>query len=164
MAFCGSCGASVTDGTTICSACGKPIGAAMAAPATAGAGASVAAAPAAASTGGMTSNVAGALAYIWILAIVWLLIEPYKNDKFVRFHSFQSLFFCVALFIMWFPLWIVAIILAFIPFVGHVVAAILFPAYGLAIFVVWLVLIFKAYSNEQFKLPFIGDLAAKQVG
>jgi uncharacterized membrane protein len=33
---------------------------------------------------------------------------------------------------------------------------------GLAFFLLWVVLMYKAYNNEQFKLPVIGDLAAKQ--
>ena len=32
----------------------------------------------------------------------------------------------------------------------------------LAMLAGWLILMFKAYNNEQFKLPVIGDLAAKQ--
>jgi len=31
-------------------------------------------------------------------------------------------------------------------------------------FVGWIFLMIKAYNNEEFKLPIIGDLAAKQAG
>ena len=34
----------------------------------------------------------------------------------------------------------------------------------LAFFVVWLLMMYKAYSNERFLLPFIGPMAAKQAG
>ncbi len=157
MAFCGNCGASVADGTTICSACGKTVGAA-AAPAAGGAPA--AAAPAA-SSGGLTANVAGALAYIWILAVIWLLIEPYKNDKFVRFHSFQSLFLCagaIAFAIVWtiFSILLAIMHLGFLTLIG--------PLIWLAYFVLWIYTVYQAYSNKVFKLPVIGDLAAKQAG
>jgi uncharacterized membrane protein len=32
----------------------------------------------------------------------------------------------------------------------------------LAFFVLWIVLMFKAYNNQMFKLPIIGDFAEKQ--
>ncbi len=95
MAFCAKCGAQMAEGTTFCGSCGAAVAGWSAAPA---------AAPSAASTG-MTSNVAGALAYFaFIPAIVFLVVDPYKNDKFVRFHSFQSIFYCVvviAFHIIW---------------------------------------------------------------
>ncbi len=34
----------------------------------------------------------------------------------------------------------------------------------LAMFAAWVFLMYKAYNNEEFKLPIIGDLAAKQAG
>ena len=48
------------------------------------------------SSGGLESNIAAALAYLPILAIVWLLVEPYSKDRFVKFHSVQSLGLAVA--------------------------------------------------------------------
>jgi len=34
------------------------------------------------------------VAYITIIpAIIFLVMEPYNKNKFVRFHAFQSLFF-----------------------------------------------------------------------
>jgi uncharacterized membrane protein len=35
---------------------------------------------------------------------------------------------------------------------------------GLGLFIVWIILIFKAYNNQEWKLPVIGNLAAKQAG
>jgi len=34
----------------------------------------------------------------------------------------------------------------------------------LAILAYWIFLMYKAYNNEYYKVPFIGDLAAKQAG
>src|SRR5207248_6297558 len=44
----------------------------------------------------MASNVAGMLTYVlgFITGIIFLVIEPYKNDRFVRFHAFQSILYC----------------------------------------------------------------------
>src|SRR5512133_1100563 len=88
--FCGSCGAQMEESAGFCPACGKPAGQAT--------GGGVAAAPApAASSGGLTDNVAGMLAYVTIIpSIVFLVLEPYNKEPFVRFHSFQSVFFFVA--------------------------------------------------------------------
>ncbi|HEY6308600.1 MAG TPA: DUF4870 domain-containing protein [Candidatus Angelobacter sp.] len=117
----------------------------------------------AASTG-MSNNVAGLLCYLfgWLGGLIFLLIEPYKNDKTVRFHAFQSIFFCVALIGVYIVLFVLGIILTVI----HL-GLLMFPIWlvlGLGIFAAWIFLMFKAYSNETFKLPVIGDLAAKQAG
>jgi uncharacterized membrane protein len=142
--FCSACGAAMPDGAVACPACGKAKDAA--------------AAPAAASTGGMTDNVAGLLAYITIIpSIIFLVMEPYNKNRFIRFHSFQNIFFCVA----WIVLWIALSIIAQIPVLGWL-TLIIWPLIGLGGFIVWIVLILKAYQGQMFKLPVIGDMAAKQ--
>src|SRR6202167_2215610 len=94
MAFCNMCGAQIADGTTVCAACS---GRAAVAPA--------------ASAPGLADNVAGMLAYVTIIpAIIFLVMEPYNKSKFVRFHSFQCLFFCVALIVVQIGLSILAIV------------------------------------------------------
>ena len=154
MAFCAKCGAQMAEGTTFCGSCGAPVG-----------GAAPAAAPSAASTG-LTSNAAGALAYFtFIPAIIFLVVDPYKNDKFVRFHSFQSIFFAVvwvAFHIVWMILTGILGILT-LGFLG-----LLMGMLGLVIFLIffafWIFLMYKAYQNETYRAPIIGDLAAKQAG
>jgi len=154
MAFCAKCGAQMAEGTTFCGSCGAATG-----------GAAPAAAPSAASTG-LTSNAAGALAYFtFIPAIIFLVVDPYKNDKFVRFHSFQSIFFAVvwvAFHIVWMILTGILGILT-LGFLG-----LLMGMLGLVIFLIffafWIFLMYKAYQNETYRAPIIGDLAAKQAG
>lgn len=113
----------------------------------------------------MTDNVAGALCYLLglITGILFLALAPYNQSKFVRFHAFQSIFFNV----FWIALWIVEMILSAIlhtilPFgVG-----LLFALLGLVILLggllIWIFLLYKAYSNEKYMLPVIGALADKQ--
>ena len=103
------------------------------------------------SSGGLESNVAAALAYLPILAIVWLLVEPYSKDRFVKFHSVQSLGLAVASIG-------VSIVLGMIPILGWILLIFL----PLGMFVVWILCAVKAYQNEKFKLPLIGDFAEKQ--
>ena len=138
VAFCATCGTPIADGTA-CPKC-------------AGAGGQGAAAGA-----GLADNVAGALAYLTIIpAILFLVLEPFNKKRFVRFHAFQSIFFFVA--------WIVIDI--GLTFIGHIpfLGLLLWPLVGLALFVVWLVLVLKAYQGQMFKLPVIGDMAEKQAG
>lgn len=143
MAFCASCGAQLPADGSNCPACGKAAGQS--------AGGGTAATPAA-TAGGLQDNVAGMLAYVTIIpAIIFLVVAPYNQNKFIRFHSFQCIFLCVAIFA-------VDIILAFIPFIGWM----LYPLVSLAWLAVAIICALKAYGGQKFKLPVIGDLAEKQ--
>jgi uncharacterized membrane protein len=121
------------------------------------------AAPAPASGGGLQDNVAGLLVYlIGILAIVFLLIEPYNKNKFVRFHCFQCIFYWVAVIALSIALAVLSIILGMMH-LGVILLA-LYPLFWLAVLVAWIMLMVKAYQGQKWKLPFIGDLAEKQAG
>lgn len=170
MAFCPNCGSQVADNVAFCPTCGKAVGQASA-------GGAVAAQPTpppppppvytapAVSAAPMEENVAGMLAYITIIpAIIFLLVEPYNKNSFIRFHSFQCLFFHLAVFVIDIALLIVASILHLIPFIGWFVAALMWPLIGLAFFGIWILLMIKAYQHQIYKLPIIGDVAAKQAG
>ena len=100
---------------------------------------------------GIKPNVAGLLCYLvgWITGLIFLLIE--KESKFVRFHAIQSISIYVVLFVVY-------LIFMFIPVIGLIVDILL----GLGMFVLWIVLMYKAYQGEKFKLPIIGDFAEKQ--
>jgi len=92
------------------------------------------------------------LAYVtFIPAIIFLLLEPYSRNRFIRFHSFQCIFLSVALFV-------IHIVLMFIPIIGWLISLFV----SLAALVLWIVLLIKAYQGQKFKVPFIGDLAEKQ--
>jgi uncharacterized membrane protein len=114
---------------------------------------------------GMQNNVAGALCYITIVGIIFLFIEPYNKNRFIRFHAFQSIFFAVGWVVVWIAFVILSVILGII---SHGLSAcITFPMWlicGLGLFIVWIILIVKAYGNQEWKLPIIGALAAKQAG
>ena len=119
--------------------------------------------PAPASTSsGLADNIAAALAYITIVpAIVFLVLEPYNRIPLVRFHSFQSIAFCIAAFVLQVALMISDAFLHFIPgsFILFSAAHLLL---GLGLFIAWLIAILKAFKGEWFKLPVIGDWAEKQ--
>jgi len=96
----------------------------------------------------LDQNVAGLLCYLGtvITGIIFLIIE--KKNKFVRFHAMQSICFFVAI-------WVVTFVLGFIPFLGWALSGLI----SLAGIIGWIVLMVKAYNNEYFKLPVIGNLA-----
>jgi len=159
MAFCAKCGAQLAEGVTFCGACGAPVGVA-ASPVAGGAPAPGATASAG---GGLTSNMAGALAYVTIIpAIVFLVMEPYNKDRFVKFHSFQCLFFAGSMIALAIVLGIVGFILAFIPVLGWILDLLLWLIYAFGSLILVIFLIYKAYNNEKFMLPIIGNLAEQQ--
>ncbi|MGH9319689.1 MAG: DUF4870 domain-containing protein [Vicinamibacteria bacterium] len=104
-------------------------------------------------TQGLEANLAAALAYLPILAIVWLLVEPYSKNPFIKFHSIQS----IALAVVSMG---VSIVLTMIPILGWILLAFL----PLGVFVVAILCAVKAYQNQKFKLPILGDFAEKQIG
>ena len=145
MAFCSGCGAQLADGATICASCGKgqSVGG--------GAAAAPAASPASTQSSGLNDNVAGLLAYLFIPAIIFLVVEPFNKNKFVRFHAFQGLF--LGLFSI-----VGHTVLTFIPVLGWI----LLPFFSLAIFVIAVIAAVKAFQNQKWSIPVIGPLAQQQ--
>ncbi len=165
MAFCSKCGAQLTAGSGFCGACGAAVAGQSVAQSS---GAAAAPAQPAAASAPMANNVAGLLCYILgvVTGVIFLVIEPYKNNKFVRFHAFQSIFFWVVCFAFW-MVWSWVIVGLFLTTGGIGMIGffgLLFTLIRLAMFAAWIFLMYKAYNNEEFKLPIIGDLAAKQAG
>ncbi len=100
------------------------------------------------------------LAYVTIIpAILFLVIEPYNRNRFVRFHSFQCIFVAIAWIVLSVAMRIVA---AMIPFLGWLFYFMLIPLVGLAGLLLFLLLLYQAYQGKMFKLPIVGDMAEKQ--
>jgi uncharacterized membrane protein len=155
MANCTKCGTVLAANTIFCGSCGAPVAAAPAAP-----GAAV---PASAPSIGLTSNVAGMLAYFtFIPAILFLVIEPYNKDRYVRFHAFQSLFFNIAWIAVWMAMIFLGFVLGLVPVVGLLIHLLLDLVIGFGGFILWIVLVIKAYGNQEFQLPVIGKIAKEQ--
>jgi uncharacterized membrane protein len=99
---------------------------------------------------GMEQNIEGLLCYVlgWITGIIFLLLE--KENKFVRFHAIQSI-------VVFGAITVVDLILSFIPVIGWILIYIL----GALTFILWIVLMVKAYQGQMYKLPVAGDIAEK---
>jgi uncharacterized membrane protein len=104
--------------------------------------------------------IAGALAYFtFIPAIVFLVLQPYSKNRFVRFHSIQCLLLWVATLATLAALKLMGVILFMIPRAGPLFTLLLYVVVGIGGFVIWLVLIVKALQGQMFKLPTLGDFA-----
>ena len=233
MAFCGNCGATLSDGTSFCGSCGKSTGSAQQPAATpavtaqpvnsrdsgwnsvsppaipaatppppapawspvanqpaqnagwssvpaqptgatpnsgqnwtpAPPGDPVPALSAAAGTG-LTPNIAGALAYSLgiFTGILFMVLEPYRRDRFVRFHAMQSILyfvFAVVFSIAW------SIVVGILMNISGWVFVVAFPIrliISLAMFGLWLYLMYQAYNDREFRIPILGAIASKQAG
>jgi uncharacterized membrane protein len=110
---------------------------------------------------GLSENAAGGLAYITIIpAIIFLLVEPYNRSSYIRFHAWQCIFMAIA--------WIVVDVVVMVfgrvmPFMGMLAFG-LYPLVSLAMLILWIMVLIKAFNGERFKLPLVGDLAMKQAG
>ena len=107
---------------------------------------------------GLSDNAAGGLAYVtFIPALIFLLVEPFNKNPYVRFHSWQSIFLIIA----WIAADVVLIILGHIPFIG-LINLILWPLVALGFLILWIIALINAVNGKRFKLPILGDLAEKQ--
>ncbi len=155
MAFCANCGSEVQG--SFCGKCGMAMGATVPPPSPGMSGAS------GAGSAGLTDNVAGALAYLLgpITGIAFLVIDPYNRNPKIRFHAWQSIALCVA----WIGLSIVlSVVMGLISVFALILAPLMIIVLPLAGFALWLYLMWKAYQGEQWRLPLVGDFAAKQAG
>jgi uncharacterized membrane protein len=163
MANCAKCGSELLPGAAFCGACGATVAAAAPPPA---APAGAPSTPSAAGSGGLPSNVAGALAYFTIIpAIIFLVVEPFNKDRFVKFHAFQCLFLAAAMFVFGVLYLIVSVVVNFIPVVGTIIGIImwiLIVVIQLGLLALVIFLMYQAYNEKKFKLPFIGNLAEQQ--
>ena len=116
------------------------------------------------SSTGLAPNVAGALAYVLgpITGIAFYILE--KNNRFVRFHAAQSITVSVLLIGLSIALSILSTVLAFIPILGWIVAILLSLGLALLGFVLWLLLMWKAFSGIEWEVPIAGKFARKMLG
>ncbi|MGM0611711.1 MAG: DUF4870 domain-containing protein [Thermodesulfobacteriota bacterium] len=100
---------------------------------------------------GIDENIEALLCYVlgWITGIVFLLLE--KENQFVRFHAMQS-------FVVFLVLFVLSLVLGWIPIVGFL-SFIIF----LVGVILWILLMVKAFQGEKYKLPWAGEFAENQV-
>lgn len=156
MATCTRCGAAIANDVAFCSSCGAPSGArkernhASASPSL--------------SLPGIASNVAGLLCYIlWPVACIFFLIfAPYNRDKFVRFHAYQAVYLGIAGGAVAVALFVMTSIIGLVPVIGWLVGFLGWIVFDLGIIGLVILLMYKAYQGEVYRIPVIGNMAAQQ--
>ncbi|HEY6806639.1 MAG TPA: DUF4870 domain-containing protein [Pyrinomonadaceae bacterium] len=126
---------------------------------------------------GLAQNVAAALAYIWIVGLIFFFIE--KENKFVRFNGMQSVLYGVLWMVIFIALMIVSVIITIVGGVASTAAGDAGGIIGILLsliqLLVWLIVpllyfgglilaAVKAYQNKVFKFPLIGNFAEKFAG
>jgi|SRR5665213_224400 len=120
--------------------------------------------PAGVQASGLTDNMACALCYVLglLTGILFLVLAPYNQNRLIRFHAFQSIFVNLGIWVAFFLLFMVTSFMHLIPFVGVLIDFALYFIVGIGSFVLWLLLMYKAYNGERWVLPIVGPLAEKQ--
>jgi uncharacterized membrane protein len=114
---------------------------------------------------GLPSNVAAAIACIPLIGgIIFYILE--KRDPFVRFYAMQSIIFGAAWLLIHIGCAIVSGLFWHVPGIGWFFG----PLWGLvwwlihlALFVVFVVTVVKAFSGVRWDIPYVGPMARKQV-
>lgn len=115
--------------------------------------------------GPLPVSLAGALAYFtFVPAIVFLFVDPYRKNRFMRFHSIQCLLFSGAVILLSAVLRLAGLVIFLIPLLGPLLVAVIDVVVALAAVLLWLVLVVKAFQGEMFKLPILGDFAERYSG
>jgi uncharacterized membrane protein len=149
MAFCGKCGGEVAAGAAFCPKCGE-----------AQAGGAVV--PTAQSAQpGLSENVAAFLCYLlgWLTGIIFFLID---KRPFVRFHAAQSIVVFGGLHILNIVVGIFFFRVGFMMMGGYGAFGLGSALYGLislAAFILWILLMVKAYQHEKFEVPIAAGIA-----
>jgi uncharacterized membrane protein len=107
----------------------------------------------------------GALAYIGLVpAVILLLIPALRGNRFVRFHSWQSVLFTIASALLGLALKLFFVILAILPVLGFLLAWLSLGIGSIGIFILWILLVVKAALGHSYQLPLIGPLAEQLAG
>jgi uncharacterized membrane protein len=110
---------------------------------------------------GLSSNGAAAIAYLtFIPAVVFLVMDPYRRDPFIRFHAIQCIGLTVVAVLIGIVLGVITVPLAMTGM--WAMAHLLSELVNLAFLIVWLICIIQASQGKWFKLPVVGEFALKQ--
>jgi|SRR5690349_9100530 len=90
-----------------------------------------------------------------LFPIIFLTRDPYKTNRFIRFHSFQSIVFTL--------MWAAVIGALRLLHEQSAVATVLSIAW-IVFFTTWVLLMVKAYQGRMFKLPLVGLFASRWAG
>jgi uncharacterized membrane protein len=108
---------------------------------------------------GISDNAIGAISYFtFIPAAFFLLVSPYKNSSYVRFHAWQSLLLTMTAFVVEIVIGAIALLTLFLA-----VAILTYTLRAVSVLwmILWLVCVIKAMNGKKFKIPLLGNIAEK---
>jgi uncharacterized membrane protein len=109
------------------------------------------------------ANVIAALTYLlgFVTGLIFLYLEPYNQDDFIRFHARQSIGFSVA----WFAIAVVfGVFIAVLPRGLGALLNFILTLIDIALAVYWLFLMYKAYNGERYRIPEVADIVDSVAG
>ncbi len=109
------------------------------------------------------AHIIAALTYLlgFVTGLIFLYLEPYNQDEFVRFHARQSIGFSVA----WFAIAIVfGVFIAVLPHGLGALLNFILTLIDVALAVFWVFLMYKAYNGERYRIPELADVVDSIAG
>lgn len=109
------------------------------------------------------ANIFAALTYLlgFVTGLIFLYLEPYNQDEFVRFHARQSIGFSVA----WFAIGVVfGVFIAVLPHGLGALLNFILTLIDIALAVFWVFLMYKAYNGERYRIPELADIVDSIAG
>lgn len=157
--YCTKCGAVVADNSTFCASCGAPQ------PVTTVSGGQELVPPMNSASGSqMSQNLAATLSYAlgWLTGLIFYLID---KRPYVRFHAAQSIVVFGALHILTIIIGIIFGV-SFVTggWIGFSLGRALYRLLDIVAFVLWIILMVKAYQGDRFRVPFAADAAERIFG
>jgi uncharacterized membrane protein len=104
------------------------------------------------------NRVIAALSYLLFIVsgIIFLYVEPYNQDEFVRFHARQSIVFSIA----WLAVMIVlSVFIAVMPHPISQALSFILYLFNVAMALFWVFLMYKAFVGERYRIPELADWA-----
>lgn len=94
----------------------------------------------------------------WVAAIIFLTLDPYRTNRYIRFHAFQGLYLTVVWLlarVFFFPF---AVGPSIVPFGGGIRKLV-----QLAVVVAQVLGMVKTLRKQEYRLPVLGELAEKSL-
>ena len=99
-----------------------------------------------------------ALTYLlgFVTGVIFLYLEPYDKDDFVRFHARQSIVYSIFIFVVNIVL---SVFVAVLPGPLALIIRFIQGLINLGFAVFWVYLMYQAYKGEKYRIPELADWA-----
>lgn len=114
----------------------------------------------------LEKNLVAALCYLvgFVSGLIFLWLSPYKHEREIRFHAFQSILFSASFLLLHAVVTIAALILSVVSLGLGALVSSLHVVVTVVFFVAWVYLMWKAYQAQRIVLPVLGRMAEELAG